>query len=106
MVPAVYHCALFDGGYTLNRFDPFPALVDWVEHREAPDKVIAEQRDGQQHLVRSRPVFPYPLQARYRGSGSIDDAASFVGSPPATPPHNVIHWAGDYLYHLEGSTAP
>jgi len=106
MVPAVYHCAQFAGGYTLNSFDPFPALVDWIEHSDAPDKIIAEQRDAQQNVVRSRPVFPYPLQTRYTGSDSVDEAANFVPELPEGPPHNVIRWAGDYLYHLAGPTAP
>lgn len=109
MVPGAYHCAtrqILGGGYTLNTFDPFPALVDWVEHGDAPDRIVAEQKGTANNVLRTRPVFPYPLQARYTGTGSINDAANFVPAPPATAPHNVIHWAGDYLYHLPGPVAP
>jgi len=29
-------------------------------------------------VVRTRPICAYPNRARYKGTGSIDDAASFV----------------------------
>jgi feruloyl esterase len=29
-------------------------------------------------VVRARPLCPYPQTARYNGSGSLDDAASFA----------------------------
>src|SRR5262249_9615100 len=51
MVPTMYHCA---GGYRLNEFDPFRELVGWVEHGKAPDRIIANQRDAQGGVVRSR----------------------------------------------------
>lgn len=104
MVPTVYHCAF--GGYRLNEFDPFPELVAWVERDAPPDRVIANQRDAQGNVVRSRPVFPYPLRARYDGSGSIDDARNFLPAPPLVPPHDTVQWVGTYLHHLPGPTAP
>jgi feruloyl esterase len=33
-------------------------------------------------VTRARPLFPYPQVAKYKGSGSTDDAANFVSSPP------------------------
>ncbi|MBO2446796.1 tannase/feruloyl esterase family alpha/beta hydrolase [Actinomadura barringtoniae] len=105
LVPAVYHCAAeFLPGYKLNAFDPLPGLVRWVENGQAPAKVIAEQRDAGK-VVATRPVFAYPERARYLGTGSIDDARNFVSAPPLTPPRNVIHWAGDYLYDVPGPVA-
>jgi feruloyl esterase len=103
MIPTMYHCA---GGYRLTEFDPLRELVAWVERGRAPDRIIANQRDDQGAIVRSRPVFPYPLRARYDGTGSIDDASNFVPAPPAAPPHDVIHWAGDDLYSKPGPVAP
>ena len=41
---------------------------------------------------RSRPVFAYPNVARYRGKGSIDDAASFIAQ--SVKPAPQIDWAG------------
>jgi len=102
MVPAEYHCAM--GGYTLNEFNPLPALIDWVEHGTAPSRILADQRDTQGTIVRTHPVFPYPAVARYTGSGSIDDAANFVAAPPLVQPR-MTHWAGEYLYNLPGPTA-
>jgi len=102
MVPSMYHCG---DGETLTSFDPFPELVRWVERGAAPAKVVAYKRDAQGEVVRSRPVFAYPLRARYDGTGSIDDAANFVPAP-TTAPRTVIRWAGESLYHRPGPTAP
>ena len=33
-------------------------------------------------VVRTRPLCPYPLVARYSGSGSPDDAANFACKAP------------------------
>jgi Tannase and feruloyl esterase len=106
MVPTVYHCAAFAGGYRLNEFDPFPQLVAWVERGKAPDWIIANQRDPQDKtVVRSRPVFPYPLRAAYDGTGSIDDASNFVPAQPSVPPHDTIDWVGTDLYTRRGPVA-
>ncbi len=103
MVPTMYHCA---GGYRLTEFDPLRELVTWVEHGHAPDRVVADQRDDQGTVIRSRPVFPYPLQSRYDGTGSVDDASNFVPAAPAAPPHDVVDWVGDDLYTKPGPVAP
>jgi feruloyl esterase len=103
MVPTMYHCG---GGYRLTEFDPFGALVGWVEHGTAPDRIIANQRDAQGGIVRSRPVFPYPLRAKYDGTGSIDDASNFVPARPLVPPNDIIPWAGADLYIMPGPVAP
>jgi len=34
-------------------------------------------------IVKTRPIFPYPMQARYNRKGSVDDAANFVGVMPS-----------------------
>ena len=51
-------------------------LVDWVEEGSAPDRLIGA-RVVQGEVVRTRPLCPYPQVARYKGTGSIDDAANF-----------------------------
>lgn len=66
MILTMYHCV---GGDRLTEFDPFRELVAWVEHGTAPERIVANQRDGQGRIVRSRPVFPYPAQTRYIGTG-------------------------------------
>ena len=101
MVPTKYHCDL--GGERLMNFNPFPNLVDWVERRHAPEQIVATGTSPEKN-PRTRPVFAYPLQARYDGSGSVDDAGNFV---PVRPParSNIIDWVGSYLYDIPGPVA-
>jgi pimeloyl-ACP methyl ester carboxylesterase len=58
------------------------AIIRWVEQGKAPDKLIAEKRDEHGKVIWTRPLFPFPQVAKYKGSGSTDDAASFVGKTP------------------------
>jgi feruloyl esterase len=103
MIPSVYHC---QGGSTLTDFDPFRELIGWVERGTAPEKVIAQGKDEQGTVVRTRPVFPYPLTAKYDGTGSPDDASNFVPAKPQSPPRDKITWAGTYLHNIPGPVAP
>jgi feruloyl esterase len=56
-------------------------LISWVERGTAPAQLHAVQRRGEQ-VVRSRPLCPHPQVAKYKGSGSADDAASFSCATP------------------------
>jgi len=47
---------------------------------------------------RTRPVFPYPLTAKYIGSGSIDDAKNFVAGNPDPAPASRLKWLGSTFY--------
>ncbi|MCC6394152.1 MAG: tannase/feruloyl esterase family alpha/beta hydrolase [Bryobacterales bacterium] len=77
MAPGMAHCA---GGEGPNTFDALTALDQWVEHGKAPEQIIAAHRaDGK--VDRTRPWCPYPQVAKYKGSGSTDDAANFVCAP-------------------------
>ena len=53
------------------------ALERWVEQGVAPEQVIATKRAGGS-IQRTRPLCAYPLVARYKGSGSTDNAANFT----------------------------
>jgi len=78
MVPGMAHCS---GGTGPDQHDPITAVVNWVEKGKAPDSLLAKQIvDGK--VVRSRPLCPYPQVARYKGVGSIDDAANFRCTAP------------------------
>ncbi len=59
------------------------AVIRWVEDGQAPDRIDAEQRKETGKLIRTRPVFAYPRVAKYKGTGSPDDAANFAGAAPA-----------------------
>ncbi len=73
LLPGVSHCRGGDGPDT---FDGLGALEAWVERGEAPARIEAAKLvDGKP--VRTRPLCPYPQVARYKKSGSIDDAATF-----------------------------
>jgi feruloyl esterase len=77
-VPGMRHCS---GGPGPNSFDSLGALEQWVEHGEAPDRIIATHRTNGV-VDRTRPLCPYPQVARYLGTGSIDDAVNFVCKMP------------------------
>jgi feruloyl esterase len=73
MVPGMSHCA---GGAGPDRNDAVTAVIDWVEKKKAPESIVASKVTNGQ-VVRTRPLCPYPQVARYKGQGSIDDAANF-----------------------------
>lgn len=75
-VPGMHHCS---GGPGLDTFDGFAALVDWVENGKAPERIVAS---GTAMPGRTRPLCPYPKEARHTGRGSIEDASSFVCASP------------------------
>ncbi len=74
MVPGMAHCG---GGEGPNTFDMLPALEQWVEHAQAPARVIASRLTAGK-TERTRPLCPYPQVAVYTGKGSTDDAANFA----------------------------
>ena len=73
MVPGMAHCG---GGIGPDRNDAVTAVIDWVEKGKAPDQLIASKVTNGK-VVRTRPLCPYPQVARYKGQGSIDEAANF-----------------------------
>ncbi len=78
MVPGMQHCT---GGPGFFRFDPLTALEDWVEHQKPPDQMIgAHLTNGKPD--RTRPICAYPMEAKYKGSGSTDEAANFTCATP------------------------
>ncbi|MBV9135410.1 MAG: tannase/feruloyl esterase family alpha/beta hydrolase [Chloroflexi bacterium] len=98
MFPSMYHCA---GGFGPDQFDVVNPLVHWVELGQAPEKILATETSNglpTGSVVRTRPVFAYPEQAAYSGSGSIDDAANFVGVMPSPPPNDDLKWLGQDLF--------
>lgn len=76
--PAMGHCG---GGSGPNQFDALTALQAWVEKGQVPERIIATQYahdDPGKASVRTRPLCPYPKQARYLGTGDINKAENFV----------------------------
>jgi hypothetical protein len=90
MVPGMQHCGGGPGPNDFGGLSPASAAPDhsmihsleqWVEQGTAPSKIIATKykADGNPSsgVVRTRPLCPYPMVAKYSGSGSTDDAANF-----------------------------
>lgn len=83
-VPGLNHC---QGGPATDQFDFLSPLVAWVEQGQAPQAITASVRPGINPDVpadwvvngkpRTRPLCAYPTQARYVGTGDINDAANF-----------------------------
>lgn len=93
MIPNMAHCG---GGPATNSFNAnlLTAITGWVEQGVAPDKIIAantntaspfpsgapfDPRVAQNFPTGgTRPICPFPLQTRYKGTGATNDAANFV----------------------------
>ena len=74
MVPGMGHCS---GGPGPDNFDAVGALDQWVEQGAAPEKIVAShQSNGAVEF--SRPLCPFPQEARYTGSGDRRDASNWA----------------------------
>ena len=93
MVPGMSHCygglgPTDFGGILQNRpqhsdarHDVVDALMEWVEHGVAPGEIIATKfrdNDPNKPVLSTRPVCPYPKEAKWTGRGSTDVAANFI----------------------------
>jgi len=78
MAPGMNHCA---GGDGPSSIDVFSTIENWVEQGKAPDQIVASHMSNGRP-DRTRPLCPYPQVAKYRGSGSIDEASSFTCAAP------------------------
>ena len=91
MAPGMEHCAggagpnLFGqlgtpGGDRFHSIDA--ALEAWVEQGTAPAEIVATKlkvnNDPKSGVERTRPLCPWPQVAKYKGSGSTDEAGNFV----------------------------
>jgi feruloyl esterase len=74
LAPGMGHCG---GGPGPNQFDALTALEHWVEKGVAPDKMVATHSTNGK-VDRTRPLCLYPQVARWKGTGSTDEAANFM----------------------------
>jgi feruloyl esterase len=93
MIPGRSHCG---GGVGAAAIDALGAMEEWVEQGNAPDMLVGahvkseNRRDflslpakkSEGHFT--RPHFPYPLQAKYKGTGDPDDYRNFLAIEPAS----------------------
>jgi feruloyl esterase len=92
MAPGVTHCGggpganVFNGPDNLggpedSNHDVFLALRQWVEQGIAPTRIIGTKYvndNPASGVAFTRPMCPYPQQARYRGAGATTDAINFA----------------------------
>ena len=87
MVPGMGHCGSGDGPNQFGQgssgtvakdpqHDIFRALMDWSEKDTKPGAIVATKLVDNK-VARTRPLCQYPQVARYKGTGSTDDAANF-----------------------------
>lgn len=93
MIPGRSHCA---GGVGAAAIDMLSHMETWVEQGRAPDMILGAHVEGNKlaDFIRlpnelssakfTRPHFPYPLRARYKGAGDPNDYRSFE---PVEPEH-------------------
>jgi feruloyl esterase len=91
MVPGRSHCV---GGVGAAAIDMLSHMEAWVEHGQAPDMIIGAHVEGSKmaDFVRlpkdlasarfTRPHYPYPLRAQYKGTGDPNDYRSFGPAEP------------------------
>jgi len=79
IIPGMNHCG---GGPATDVADFLTPLVEWVERGNAPDEIIGAANNGSPWPGRTRPLCPYPKQARYKGSGDINNATNFTCEAP------------------------
>jgi hypothetical protein len=73
LVPGCLHCG---GGPGAADVDWLAAIVAWVEKGHAPDRLVASRKEGGKVTV-TRPLYPYPDFASYKGAGDPNSAESF-----------------------------
>jgi len=99
MVPDMGHCINGSGpdvfgnggtaepaGYPVDaQHDVLSALEEWVENGRGPPSIVATHYTGDDPATgtidRTMPLCPFPTEARYTGSGDVNDAASWSCKP-------------------------
>jgi feruloyl esterase len=96
LAPGLNHCG---GGAGATIFDYVKYLDDWVANGNAPEVMIGahvknaaggnygilKQPLDPANVVFTRPVYKYPMMARYKGSGDPNDAANFEPALSSAP---------------------
>ena len=86
-LPGVGHC---NGGAGADTIDYLSYLEAWVEKNQPPERLLAAHMKephppgsvvpfplDPNAVAFTRPVYPYPLRATYKGHGDPNDAESF-----------------------------
>jgi hypothetical protein len=117
LLPGVGHCGRGQGPSNLELLT---SIINWVENKKAPFKLTATLTSGGDHppmgdhagpppagmkmqstpttVIRTRPVFPYPITTVYKGMGSTDDEANFTSGKKVPVPQELLEWYGSKFY--------
>jgi hypothetical protein len=82
LIPGMNHCV---GGPGATDLDWIQVLEDWVEKGKAPDVIIGAHAGGPSGSVFTRPLYPFPAYAKYKGRGDPNKAANFVRVSAQSP---------------------
>lgn len=82
MVPGMGHCG---GGVGPNQADWLDELDRWMEGGKAPERIVASKLENPLAVytgaptktLQTRPLCAWPMQARWTGTGSTDEAVNF-----------------------------
>jgi feruloyl esterase len=76
LAPGAQHCGSAAGPAPA---DPLKAVVNWVQHGQAPVSILGTVTDPATNVVTlSRPLCMYPLMDYHKGHGSTSTATSFI----------------------------
>ncbi|HEX2545429.1 MAG TPA: tannase/feruloyl esterase family alpha/beta hydrolase [Ramlibacter sp.] len=75
MVPGLGHCSGGPGHTDVNWMS---AITSWVENGQAPQGIVGTKPG----TASTRPHCPYPTEAVYNGTGSVDAASSYTCRQP------------------------
>jgi len=90
MLPGVAHCG---GGDGPDSFNGLGALVNWVEHGQAPTSFVTSKVVNGT-VTQTRPVYQYPLIAVDTTGGPITEASSYTPHQPPVHFDANVKWAG------------
>ena len=94
LVPGMRHCVSGDGPFAI---DYVSYMEDWVEHGHAPDVMVGAHVPGidwggawrlkfpldpSVPVSFTRPIYPFPQHAKYKGSGDPNKAENFMAVEP------------------------
>ncbi|HMH65704.1 MAG TPA: tannase/feruloyl esterase family alpha/beta hydrolase [Rhizomicrobium sp.] len=98
MMPGISHCSGGPGAGNIGgstpalsrdpEHDVVSALDAWVVKHQAPAQLIAAHLDDNKKVDRTRPLCPFPQEARYKGTGDGNDAGNFICAVP--PDYHAI----------------
>lgn len=74
LVPGMNHCS---GGAGCDTFEKISVADKWLETGKAPSEILSSKVSNGQ-TIRTRPICAYPAVAKYKGTGSMDEASSFT----------------------------